>query len=149
MIAQIKVNMEPESNPDSENPLITVHTYHCICHTLILAAHHALESLPTRASAKDGAIIVAPTSQAKIVHAIEDGKAMIIRREDGFEKRTLVKCERCRLVVAYRLDADHFEDNSQEEGKETLYVLPGALVDTAGMMADKTPEVPAWAGEVS
>ena len=142
-------NMEPESNTETGNPVITVHTYHCICHTLILAAYHALESLPTRASAKDGAIIVAPTSQAQVVHAIEDGKAMVIRREDGFEKRKLVKCERCRLVVAYRLDADHFEDSSQEEGRETLYVLPGALVDTAGMMADKTPEVPAWAGEAS
>jgi hypothetical protein len=141
--------MEPESNTDSENPVITVHTYHCICHTLILAAYHALESLPTRASAKDGAIIVAPTSQAQVVHAIEDGKAMVIRREDGFEKRTLVKCERCRLVVAYRLDVDHFEDTSQEEGRQTLYVLPGALVDTAGMMSDKTAEVPVWAREVS
>ena len=142
-------NMEPESNAETEDPVHIVHTYHCICYTLILAANHALESLPTRASAKDGAIIVAPTSLARVVHAIEDGKAMIIRREDGFEKRTLVKCARCRLVVAYKLDADHFGDSSQEDGKETLYVLPGALVDTAGMMADRTPDVPVWAREVS
>lgn len=73
---------------------------------------------------------------------------MIIRREDGFERRILVRCERCRLVVGYKLDGDHFEDSSREAGAETLYVLPGALVDTAGMMADKTPDQPAWAREV-
>lgn len=75
---------------------------------------------------------------------------MIIRREDGFEKRTLVRCDRCRLAVGYKLDGDHFEDSREEAAAaaETLYVLPGALVDTAGMMADQTPEVPVWAREV-
>ena len=82
------------------------------------------------------------------MHTVADQNPMIIRREDGFEKRTLVRCERCRLTVAYRLDADHFEDSEREAGQDTLYVLPGALVDTEGMMADKTPEVPTWAKEV-
>lgn len=138
--------MDLESN--LEAPTSAFHTYHCICHTLVLAAHDALESLPTRASSKDGARIVTPASQAQIVHTIEDVKPVIIRREDGFEKRTLVRCERCRLVLAYKLDPDHFEENSKDAGVGTLYVLPGALVDTAGMMADKTPDVPAWAREV-
>jgi hypothetical protein len=138
--------MDPKPSASTDIP--TIHTYHCICHTLILATSHALSSLPTRATSKDGARILAPTSQAQVVHTIEESKPIIIRREDGFERRTLVRCERCRLVVGYKLDGDHFDDSSKEAGAETLYVLPGALVDTAGMMADKTAEVPAWAREV-
>lgn len=126
-----------------------IHTYHCICHTLILATHRALQSLSTRASSKDGARIVAPALQAQVVHTIEDGKPMIIRREDGFEKRRLIRCERCRLVVAYKLDVEHFEDNSKEAGVGTLYILPGGLMDTASMMENKAPEVPSWARAVS
>jgi len=135
-------------DPNEETITSVVLTYHCICHTLILATRHTLESLPARATSKDSAKIVPPASQAQVVHTIEERKPIIVRREDGFEKRSLVRCERCRLVVAYKLDADHFEDNSKEAGVGTLYVLPGALVDTATMMADKTPEVPAWAREV-
>jgi len=135
---------------DSNEETVTgvVHTYHCICHTLILATHHNLASLPARASSKDIAKIVPLTSQAQVVHTIEEYKPVIVRREDGFEKRSLVRCERCRLVVAYKLDADHFEDDSKEGGAGTLYVLPGALIDTVGMMAGKTPDVPVWAREV-
>jgi hypothetical protein len=106
--------MDPEATAHIDVPTSTVHTYHCICHTLILATYHALSSLPTRATSKDGARILTPASQARLVHTTEDGKAMIIRREDGFEKRTLVRCDRCRLVVGYKLDRDHFEDSSEE-----------------------------------
>jgi hypothetical protein len=140
-----QINME--GSLGAEDAMCSVHTYHCICHTLVLAIRKTLESLPTRASSKDGARILSPFSEPQIVHVVEERKAMIVRREDGFEKRTLLRCERCRLVVAYKLDGDHFEDASRELGQETLYVLPGALVDTEGMMAEKTPEVPAWARE--
>lgn len=141
--------MDPEPSATSDATIGSIHTYHCICHTLILATRHELASLPIRATSKDGARILAPSCQAQVVHTIEEGKAMIIRREDGFERRTLVRCERCRLVVGYKLDGDHFDDNRKEAGAQALYVLPGALVNTAGMMADKTPEVPTWARQVN
>lgn len=148
-ISMLPTSMDPKATADVDATTSTVHTYHCICHTLILATRRALSSLPSRATSKDGAMILAPAYQARVVHTTGDGKAMIIRREDGFEKRTLVRCDRCRLVVGYKLDGDHFEDGGEEGAEaETLYVLPGALVETAGMMADQAPEVPVWAREV-
>ena len=137
-----------ETQSTTENASSIIHTYHCICHTLILATHHILEALPSRASSKDSAKILPPAAQAQVVHTIKDPRPIIIRREDGFEKRTLVRCERCRVPVAYKLDVDHFEDAIKEAGQSTLYVLPGSLVDTEAMTADKTPEVPAWARDV-
>jgi hypothetical protein len=136
-----------EATSVAEDALGSINTYHCICHSLILGIRNTLESYPTRASSKDGARILSPSSEPQIVHIVEERKPMVIRREDGFEKRTLLRCERCRLVVGYRLDGDHFEDGNRELGQETLYVLPGALVDTEGMMGDKVPEMPAWARE--
>lgn len=137
--------MDESSN--EEVATTPVHTYHCICHTLILAVCDNLGSFPPRVSSKDVAVIVGPASQYHVVHVIEEHKSIIIRRDDGFEKRTLLRCERCRLVVAYKLDVNHFEDGHRETGSETLYVLPGALVETKAMIEDEKPEVPTWARE--
>src|SRR3954447_19684738 len=35
---------------------------------------------------------------------MQDRKPTMVRREDGFEKRVLLRCGRCRLVVGYKLD---------------------------------------------
>lgn len=77
-----------------------------------------------------------------------DRRLVVIRREDGFEKRLLVRCGRCRVVVAYYLDDIHFllqegKDESMD-GKEggsrgekndpkVVYLLPGAVVETKDM----------------
>lgn len=71
----------------------------------------------------------------------------MIRRTDGFEKRLLLRCARCRGVVAYRLVSEESlvggsaagsEENAVQEDpmrKEGfVYVLPGALVETSIMM---------------
>ncbi|EEQ91254.1 uncharacterized protein BDCG_06374 [Blastomyces dermatitidis ER-3] len=39
---------------------------------------------------------------------IPDRKPTMIRREDGFEKRLLLRCGRCRVVMGYALDEIHF-----------------------------------------
>lgn len=83
-----------------------------------------------------------------------DRRPVMIRREDGFEKRLLVRCGRCRAVVAYFLDDIHFllqkkkdEKEGEAAGEEVegesargakdcpkvVYVLPGALVETKDM----------------
>ncbi len=70
----------------------------------------------------------------------------MIRREDGFEKRVLLRCGRCRVIVGYKLDEVHF--GSGEEGKagregRVVYLLRGGLVGTEDMVAGKTEEVEA------
>lgn len=79
----------------------------------------------------------------------------IVRREDGFEKRRLLRCGRCRVVVGYFLDGVHFahlasssssgggvteeegrgeEDEEKKDEVKVVYLLPGALMET-GVMA--------------
>lgn len=79
---------------------------------------------------------------------IPDKRATLIRREDGIEKRILLRCGRCRVVVGYYLDKVHWDSHTSkrigigagedvgegdEERPPAVYVLPGALVETEGM----------------
>lgn len=74
---------------------------------------------------------------------IPDRRATLIRREDGIEKRILLRCGRCRVVVGYYLDKVHWEGEGQaqaqaqvegeEEKPPAVYILPGALVGTEDM----------------
>ncbi|KAJ9295795.1 hypothetical protein DTO271G3_5818 [Paecilomyces variotii] len=74
---------------------------------------------------------------------LPDRKHTIIRRVDGFEKRLLLRCGRCRVVIGYFLDNVHFRqrgaaaeaknDGVKEEGDDeakVVYLLPGSLVRT-------------------
>ncbi|KAH7391613.1 hypothetical protein BKA64DRAFT_725175 [Cadophora sp. MPI-SDFR-AT-0126] len=110
-----------------------IHTYHCICTSLLLSSTHTLSSLPRRSSPtssslSDAAIIIPlpstpPLSSDQDTTANDnenendlpaegytvllgltpDHKTTLIRREDGFEKRILYRCSRCNLVVGYEL----------------------------------------------
>lgn len=55
---------------------------------------------------------------------------VVVRREDGFEKRVLHRCVRCRTIIGYTL-----EDKSK--GGDVFYVLPGWLQTTEAMAARK------------
>lgn len=78
--------------------------------------------------------------------ALPDRRAMLVRREDGFEKRTMLRCGRCRVVVGYFLDGVHFSGTGTGTGTgpepgpgastEVVYLLPGALMET-GIMGDE------------
>ncbi|KAI9704774.1 MAG: hypothetical protein M1836_006554 [Candelina mexicana] len=88
-----------------------------------------------------------------------DRKPVVVRREDGFEKRYLWRCGRCRLVVGYQLDDIHYTTTStagvgkegdgkrgvgDQEGKgkgraKVVYLLPGGLLTTEDMKAGKVP----------
>jgi hypothetical protein len=64
---------------------------------------------------------------------LPDRKPVIIRRHDGFEKRLMLRCGRCRVVMGYLLDEAHFPtrtacgsgDNSNAEMKAEPIVSIG------------------------
>ncbi|EGD96549.1 hypothetical protein TESG_03989 [Trichophyton tonsurans CBS 112818] len=93
-----------------------------------------------------------------------DRKPIILRRADGFEKRLLVRCGRCKVVLGYVLDEVHFkkvEDNKGGAGgttegedsnvsgtgePEVIYILPGSLVETEQLGTEIKIEQESWAG---
>ena len=111
-----------------------INTYHCICTTLILATPYNLESLPTRRAPATDQCQILPLSadseknisESRLHNITNDRKAIIIRKEDGFEKRILVRCDRCHLVVGYRIEGDATASNA-------IYLMPGGLVSTEAM----------------
>ena len=150
-----------------------IHTYHCICSSLLLASTHTLSALPRRqASSLDNAIILplppAPpirslspglgddeaddersgaTQQQDLpsegytllVGLVQDKKAIVVGREDGFEKRLLSRCGRCALVVGYEILGDGGAMGSgkgKEEGYggKVMYILPSGVTSTEVMV---------------
>ncbi|KIW91487.1 uncharacterized protein Z519_07453 [Cladophialophora bantiana CBS 173.52] len=143
-----------------KSPPSPVHTYHCLCTTLVLTTAHDLHSLPRRHEpVQDGALVLAPPVDITRAETLEtqrsepagsvllnvapERKPVMIRREDGFEKRTLLKCVRCKLVIGYNLDEVHFE--KPEGNPRPVYLLPGGLLSTQDMAEGKQPETPSWA----
>ncbi|KAJ5810814.1 hypothetical protein N7447_010330 [Penicillium robsamsonii] len=71
---------------------------------------------------------------------VPDRRATVIRREDGIEKRILLRCGRCKVVVGYYLDRLHWpsagdrgvgkQEEEEEERPPAVYLLPGAVVET-------------------
>ncbi|TGO81060.1 hypothetical protein BPOR_1382g00010 [Botrytis porri] len=74
----------------------------------------------------------------------QPSKQVIIRKEDGFEKRGVWKCGRCAVAVGYEVWG---EGNGGDKGKEVegeegfegkiLYLLRGSLISTAVMRSGK------------
>ncbi|OCK82041.1 hypothetical protein K432DRAFT_349754 [Lepidopterella palustris CBS 459.81] len=73
---------------------------------------------------------------ALLLSTAVDRKAQIITRSDGFEKRYLQRCGRCRLVIGYQLDWAQF---GEKEGRreDVVYLLPGGLLSTDEMVQGK------------
>ena len=123
-----------------------IQTYHCACTALILATPYSLDELPSRkAPGKDNAIILPMPEDSRLSPAGKEGEShmessmhhitadpvsIVVRREDGFETRTLVRCERCNLVVAYRVNLEQTQSN-------VLFVLPESLTKTEDMKERK------------
>lgn len=83
-----------------------------------------------------------------LLSSVRDRRPCIIRREDGFEKRLLWRCGRCRLIFGYQIADDLLEEQEkeQEQGirrkkkkgayrrkKGYVYVLPGGVTSTEEM----------------
>lgn len=156
----------PNPNP-TDIPRHKILTQHCrFCNHLLLATTRTLASLPRRTGESKDAAIILPlesktqTQTASSQHTtvllsttIPDRRATLIRREDGIEKRILLRCGRCRVVVGYYLDKVHWgkeskpkpeteaeiEDGDEADAEErppAVYILPGAVVETAEMGTD-------------
>ncbi|KAJ6127583.1 hypothetical protein N7523_003195 [Penicillium sp. IBT 18751x] len=142
-------------------PRLPIQTQHCrFCSHLLLSTTRSISSLPRRGGdALDKAIIIPLSNSADgdadantdgktesqtkhitlvLSTTIPDRRATLIRREDGIEKRILLRCGRCRVVVGYYLDKVHWEgmgkaQDGEEEKPPAVYILPGALVGTEDM----------------
>lgn len=136
-----------------------IHTYHCICSTLILATRYDLNQLPIRdSSSRDQAIICplrdydtdrAGSVDAKPVRSMlhnvaTDGKPVIIRRANGFEKSVFMRCTRCNLIIGYKVEGDAASANDL-----IIFLLPGGLLSTEDMKAGTLPQLPGWAAQTT
>lgn len=145
-----------------ESPQMDIHTYHCLCTTLILASTHDLQGLPRRQEpAQDGALVLAPpldittsdtinaeiaqSTSSVLLNIVPERRPIVVRREDGFEKRTLLRCARCKLTIGYTLDEAHFGNEQGQAQSRPVYLLPGGLLNTADMVEGKQVEKPSWA----
>ncbi|CAG8960994.1 hypothetical protein HYFRA_00002533 [Hymenoscyphus fraxineus] len=144
-----------------------IQTYHCICTTLLLSTTHTLSTLPRRTA--DSSIILplpssppaqsqspSPNSLSKdlpssgytiLLSLTPESKPTLIRREDGFEKRNLYRCSRCRVVVGYGIanaeggiedamdvDGEQREGEGGEYEGKVIYILNGGVMSTDVMM---------------
>lgn len=127
------------------------HSYHCICSTFLVATNYDLSSLPVRRDPALDKAILLPTGDNDdsdgpttiLQSLVADRQPTAIRRDDGFEKRILLKCQRCNLVIGYRLEQAQFKDQAIQSD-HVVYILPGALVSTDEMMNEKVPVQPEW-----
>ena len=138
---------------NESSPVSSLHTYHCLCSTLILATPYTLDQLPTRSSSSPDQAIICPLSSEVIDQAekpgddragstlhnvVRDRKPLIIRKEDGFEKRVILRCTRCNLVIGYRVEGD------EDTNERIAYLLPGGLSSTEEMKTGQVPQQPGW-----
>lgn len=120
---------------------LQVHTYHCICSELVIALFSPLEKLSKRQS--DGSQICRMVS----LDPVDDGfilwtsvdvseQPIVLKLEDGFEKRYAIRCKTCGLQFAYSLDWCCFrEEQGKKEGDSgsrlnVVYLLAGGLMST-------------------
>jgi len=66
---------------------------------------------------------------------------LMIRGQEGFEKRWPIRCKRCKLVVGYQLDNGQFQQKSEPTASgrrdDVIYLLPGAVITTGEMKGGK------------
>lgn len=91
---------------------------------------------PPHKSLKHKTPILSDLGYTILLSMVTDPRPTIVRREDGFEKRYLHRCGRCRLVLGYELDESHFPADGKEKVK-VLYVLPSGMMSTEVMIQGK------------
>jgi hypothetical protein len=87
-----------------------------------------------------------PQGYSILLGLTPDKHITIIRREDGFEKRLLYRCSRCRLVAGYELQSaaeamDLDTNGNGGDGEYTgkvVYLLPAGITSTDVMVAAGT-----------
>lgn len=139
------------------------YTYHCLCSQLILSSSlpisqssrragegldkaHMVSLLPSRNESDDeeepleNLFLGLPSTAgvAMLLNSVLDNKPIVVRREDGFEKRYLQRCARCRLIIGYQLDKSQYDGfKSFGRREDVVYILPGAVMSTEEMVQGK------------
>jgi hypothetical protein len=123
-----------------------INTYHCICAHLLLASTQPLITLPTRSTLDKSSILRLPpashaqplTDYAILLGTTLDHDPIIIRGDQGFEKRYIQRCGRCNLAVGYQLDKSQYDGvDGQGRREDVVYLLPGGMITTEEMTAGK------------
>lgn len=60
-------------------------------------------------------------------------KVLVVRREDGFEKRRVYRCGRCGIGVGYEIVREKEREGEGKEGGRVVYLIEGGLVETGEM----------------
>lgn len=60
-------------------------------------------------------------------------KVLVVRREDGFEKRRLYRCGRCGVGVGYEIAREGGGEGTGDDGGRVVYLMEGGLVETGEM----------------
>lgn len=71
---------------------------------------------------------------------MDDSTPLILKLEDGFEKRYAARCKRCDLQFGYWLDKSQFDDAEKGRMTDVLYLLNGELLETEEMREGRTGE---------
>ena len=148
----------PESPPagSSSPPPHQIHTYHCVCGTHILTTPYALPHLPVRASPSldKARILPLPTLEESspeltsageqylpsLLHRLRPArKAVVVQREDGWERRRVWRCGRCAVGVGYEIEGVEDGTGVEKEGSDVkrskvMYLLEDGFVETGKMM---------------
>lgn len=117
-------------------------TYHCLCTNLLLATLGEVTEFPKRKG--DNSFICQMSEfqnggpqrfHTVLVGAEVESEAMVVKLEDGFEKRFPLRCRRCGLMTGYQLDKAQYEETKAHPGRrdDVVYLLPGGLQTTAEM----------------
>ena len=125
-----------------------IHSYHCICSTLVLTSAARLEALPCRSGLDHAYALSLPTALAPASNLMStelDPQPCIVESDSGFEKRFWQRCTRCRLTIGYWLDWAQYDDgngggnSAANVGRrdDVFFVLPGGLRATDVMVAGK------------
>lgn len=108
---------------------MSAQTYHCQCTTRILVTTMDLTKLPRRQEPGLDEAIIYPLSYNDPIEELSNlvsGEPVLVRRDDGFEKRIQHRCARCRVVIAYEL--------ADKPGRAPIiYILPGWLITLEAM----------------
>lgn len=151
-----------QDHPSGSRP--TIYTYHHVpCSSLVLATTHVLTRLPSRAAPGLDHSVILPLPTIPLVAASDDSekptdglsdeygqyslllqtqlaaRPVVVRREDGFEKRRAVRCGRCAGAIGYFI-LDDAQRQGEGKKKRVLYLLPGGLVETPKMLKGERQE---------
>jgi hypothetical protein len=63
----------------------------------------------------------------------DDVSPVVVKLEDGFEKRYALRCKRCDVQIGYWLDQSQFDQDKHGRRTDVMYLLSDGLMSTDEM----------------